>query len=116
MNERRAHVRVRPAHDYDVRVELREGMVGVALQVIDISVGGMGLVVDEFFQQKKSGETLTVQITLPGSPSFQTTAEIRYSSRSAGGKCGVSLNVLTADQQTRLSRAVAELLERGHSA
>jgi hypothetical protein len=116
MNERRAHVRVRPAHDYDVRVELREGMVGVTLSVIDVSVGGMGLQVDEFFQDRKSGDKLTLQITLPGAAPFQTVAEIRYSARTAGGKCGVLLGSLTADQQSRLSRAVAELLERGHSA
>jgi c-di-GMP-binding flagellar brake protein YcgR len=116
MNERRAHVRVRPAVDYDVRVELRDGVVGVGLAVIDISVGGMGLVVDELFQDKRSGDMLRLQITLPGAPTFQTQAEIRYSSRTVGGKCGVSLSHLSVDEQHRLSRAVAELLERGHSA
>jgi c-di-GMP-binding flagellar brake protein YcgR len=116
MNERRAHVRVRPAVDYDVRVELREGVLHVALAVIDISVGGMGLVVDELFQDKRSGERIRIQITLPGSASFETQAEIRYSARTVGGKCGVALSSLTDEEQHRVSRAVAELLERGHSA
>jgi hypothetical protein len=116
MNERRAHVRVRPAADYDVRVELRDGMLHVALAVIDVSVGGVGLVVDELFQDKRSGEKIHVQITLPGAAPFLTLAEIRYSARSVGGKCGVALNALTDEQQHRLSRVVSELLERGYSA
>ena len=47
MNERRQNVRVHPAADYDIIVEYVSGLVSVRLQVIDIAIGGMGLVVDE---------------------------------------------------------------------
>ena len=116
MAERRAHVRVRPAADYDVRVELREGMFAVRLSVADLSVGGLGLVVDEMFANKVHGDVLVLQVSLPEGPSFTTKAEVRYTSRVVGGKCGVCWVGLQGDEQARVSRAVAELLERGHSA
>lgn len=109
-------MRVRPAADYDVRVELREGMFAVRLSVADISVGGLGLAVDEMFVNKVHGDVLTLQVSLPEGPSFTAKAEIRYTSRVVGGKCGVSWVGLRDDEQARVSRAVAELLERGHSA
>lgn len=116
MAERRAHVRVRPALDYDIRVELRSGVVSVVLSVIDVSVGGLGLVVDELFAGHESGQPLELSIELPGHSAFRTRAFIRYSSRTPGGKCGVQLVELTDEQQSQLSKAVAELLERGNSA
>ncbi|OQX68930.1 MAG: hypothetical protein B6A08_08060 [Sorangiineae bacterium NIC37A_2] len=116
MAERRAHVRVRPAADYDVRVELREGMFSVRLSVTDLSVGGMGLVVDEMFADKKSGAILTFSIALPEGEPFEAKGEVRYTSQVVGGKCGVAWVGLADEEQARISRAVAELLERGHSA
>ena len=58
MNERRQNVRVHPAADYDIIVEYVSGLVSVRLQVIDIAIGGMGLVVDELFAGAKVGTTL----------------------------------------------------------
>jgi c-di-GMP-binding flagellar brake protein YcgR len=116
MLERRANVRVRPAADYDVRVELKEGVVSVRLSVMDVSVTGLGLVIDEMFLQRQSGELLPLSITLPGHAPFHVQAEIRYSSRTLGGKCGVLFSSIEQSDQAKLGRAVAELLERGNAA
>jgi len=116
MKERRQNVRVHPAADYDIVVEYVSGMVSVRLQVLDIAIGGLGLIVDELFVGSAIGAPLPLRITFPGAPKFETTAEVRHCSREPGGKCGVALPNLTEDERTHLHRAVAELQERGHSA
>lgn len=116
MQERRKNVRVRPAADYDITISYEDGLVKVRLQIMDVAVGGVGLVVDDLFAEMKTGATLRLGVTLPDFPPFETSASLRYSQGKAGGRCGVHFNNLTEDQQTAMSRAVAELLERGHSA
>ena len=116
MKERRQNVRVHPAADYDIVVEYVSGLVTVRLQVIDIAIGGMGLLVDELFADAGVGDALPLRITFPGAPKFETSAEIRHSARELGGKCGVALAALSEEQRTLLHHAVAELQERGHSA
>jgi hypothetical protein len=115
MQERRQNVRVRPAADYDVRIDYEDGLVKVHLSVMDVAVGGVALVVDELFAELATGSPIRLGVTLPGLPRFETTASLRYSQRRAGGRCGVHFSQLTADQQAAMSRAVSELLERGHS-
>jgi hypothetical protein len=115
MQERRQNVRVRPAPDYDVRIEYGEGMVKVQCSVMDVAVGGVGLVVDEMFAHVKMGEEMKLAVTLPGVDRFETMASLRYTQGKAGGRCGLHFNKLTEGQQTALSKAVSELLERGHS-
>ena len=116
MKERRQNVRVRPAADYDIQVEYVDGLVAVRLQVMDVAIGGMGLVVDQLFQGSAPGTVLPLRITFPDFPQFLTQAEIRHCALEAGGKCGIRLAALTPDQTTALRAAVAELQERGHSA
>lgn len=116
MNERRQNVRVHPAADYDIIVEYVSGLVSVRLQVIDIAIGGMGLVVDELFAGAKVGTTLPLRVTFPGASKFETAAEVRHCAAELGGKCGVALSALSDEQRTLLHHAVAELQERGHSA
>jgi c-di-GMP-binding flagellar brake protein YcgR len=116
MNERRQNVRVRPAADYDIRVDYVDGLVSVRLQVLDLALGGMGLVVDELFAEHAAGESLELRITFPQMAPFTTRAEIRHTSGKAGGVCGIRLGQLTDEQAQALRRAVGELQERGHSA
>ena len=115
MQERRQNVRVRPAPDYDIKIDFEEGVVKVQCSVMDVAVGGVGLVVDELFAHLKSGDTMTLGVELPGHEHFETVASLRYTQSKAGGRCGVHFGQLTNEQQTALSRAVSELLERGHS-
>lgn len=116
MKERRQNVRVRPAADYDVRVELVDGMVTVQLSVVDIAIGGMGLLIDQLFADREVGTELRLRIAFPGFPAFETIGDLRHTEKRVGGKCGVQLARLTRDETTALRRSVAELQERGHSA
>ncbi len=116
MKERRQNVRVRPAADYDIQVEYIAGLLSVKLQVIDLAIGGMGLVVDELFRSARVGSTLPLRITFPDFPQFETEAVVRHCSIEVGGKCGIQLSSLTDEQTSALRRVVAELQERGHSA
>jgi hypothetical protein len=115
MQERRQNVRVRPAPDYEVKIDFGDGLVKVQCSVMDVAVGGVALVVDELFSHIKTGESIKLGVTLPGRERFETMASLRYTQGKPGGRCGIHFNNLTEAQQTALSRAVSELLERGHS-
>jgi len=116
MQERRQNVRVRSVADYRVGVDLGGGVVKVQVSLIDIAVGGVAFLVTEQLAQLGVGSELRLGVTLPGVPRFETIGTIRHTQGRVGGRCGVHLNHLTHDQQTALSRAVSELLERGSSA
>lgn len=116
MKERRQNVRVHPVPDYDIVVEYVSGLVSVRLAVVDIAIGGIGLIVDELFAGSPVGAALPLRLTFPGAPRFETAAEVRHCSKEAGGKCGVALPGLSEDERTLLHHAVAELQERGYSA
>lgn len=116
MQERRQNVRVRPAQDYDVKIDFEDGLVKVQLSVMDVAVGGLGLVVDQLFAEKPVGSQLKLGVALPGYDRFETMGSLRHSTGSVGGRCGIHLSQLSDTQQTALSKVVSELLERGHSA
>ena len=115
MQERRKNVRVRPAADYDIQVDYEEGLVSVQLSVIDVAVGGVGLVIDKLFAHLEAKSEILLGITLPDFSRFQTTASVRYAFGGTGGRCGIHFPSLSEEEQTALSKAVSELLERGHS-
>jgi hypothetical protein len=52
-------------------------------------------------------------LTLPGWARFETVGTVRYTQGRVGGRIGIHFDKLTPEQQTSLSRAVSELLERG---
>jgi hypothetical protein len=112
--ERRVHVRVRPAPDYDVSASFSDdGIVWLGLQVLDLSVGGIGVLVSEDLLEKGAGDKLRLRLELPiGSSEILGT--IRHISRT--GICGVQFDGPGDAEQTRIRTAVGELLERGHVA
>jgi predicted ferric reductase len=114
--ERRKNVRVRPAADYQIQVEYEEGLVKVQLSIMDMAVGGVGVLVDELFQHREVSSELKVKVTVPDAEPFETIAILRHSSGKVGGRSGFHFAYLTAEQQTTWGKAVSELLERGHSA
>jgi c-di-GMP-binding flagellar brake protein YcgR len=116
MQERRQNVRVHPVADYNIVIDHGEGIVKVQVSVIDAAVGGVGLVLDEKLAQIEAGSDVRLGVTLPDTPRFETVGSIRYTQGKVGGRCGVHFDRLTDEQQHALSRAVSELLERGHSA
>jgi hypothetical protein len=116
MQERRHNVRVRPMADYSIGVDFGTGVIKTKIVVIDAAVGGLALQIAEPFADLTPGSELRLGIHLPGHPRFETVGTLRYSQGRVGGRCGVHLNHLTADQQVALSRTVSELLERGSAA
>ena len=116
MQERRKNVRVRPAPDYDIKIEYEEGLVKVRLAIIDLAVGGIGVLVDELFSDIAPGTPLRLSVDLPDYETFETDATLRHSTGRAGGRCGFHFSTLSHEQQKAWSRAVSELLERGQSA
>ncbi len=116
MQERRQNVRVRPAADYDIKIEYEEGLVKVRLSIIDLAVGGIGVLVDELFSGVAPGTPLRLSVTIPDFETFDTDATLRHSTGRPGGRCGFHFAALTPEQQKAWSRSVSELLERGQSA
>ncbi len=114
--ERRQNVRVRPAPDYDVLIEYEDGPVRVQLAVVDVAVGGVGVLVDQLLEGLVVGSEIQLKVHIPDAPPFATSAVLRHTSGQAGGRSGFHFHRLTPEQQTAWSRAVSELLERGHSA
>lgn len=116
MQERRQNVRVHPVADYDIAIDFGEGIVREKLAVIDAAVGGVGLQLVESLASLPAESEIKLGVTLPNVPRFVTTGIIRYTQGKVGGRCGVHFAHLNDAQQQALSRAVSELLERGHSA
>jgi len=113
MQERRQNVRVRPTGDYDIGIDIGTGVVKARLSVVNAAVGGVAVVVTEQLVGMSTGDEVRLGVTLPGVPRFETTGSIRYTQGRVGGRCGIHFDKLTEEQQSALSRAVSELLERG---
>lgn len=110
-SERRLHVRVRPTADYDVTVSMTtDGIVWFPLQVVDVSAGGLGLLMADELSGRKPGDSLKLRIEFPGGSVANVTAVVRHTAR---GTCGVAFDSLPFDVQSRVHEAVAQLLERG---
>jgi hypothetical protein len=111
--ERRRHVRVRPAADYDIGVELCEGAVFSRVSVVDVSLGGLGLLVEPPVDQYKTGASMDLRVSPPEVAPFRVTAVVRHAGVSV---CGIEFQNLEAPALAAMRRAVAELLERGQLA
>jgi hypothetical protein len=116
-SERRLHVRVRPAPDYDVLASLSDdGIVWLALQVVDLSVGGLGLLVSEDLATKRVGDALKLRLTFGDAEPFEVAAVIRHIGQREYGMCGMEFQAPADDVASGIRTAVGELLERGHLA
>jgi hypothetical protein len=113
MQERRQNVRVRPTGDYDIGIDVGAGIVKARLSVVNVAVGGVALVLTEQLVGMAVGDEIRLGVALPGVQRFETFGSLRYSQGRVGGRCGIHFDKLTEEQQTALSRAVSELLERG---
>jgi hypothetical protein len=111
--DRRRHVRVRPAADYDIGVELCEGAVFNRVSVVDVSLGGLGLLVEPPVDQYKTGALMDLRVAPPEVAPFRVTAIVRHAGQSV---CGVEFQNLDGPALAAIRRSVAELLERGQLA
>lgn len=111
--DRRRHVRVRPAADYDVGVEVVEGAVFSRVQVVDMSLGGLGILIEPPVDGYPLNSALELRIATPEAEPVRVTALVRHCAR---GVCGVEFQRLDEAALAALRRAVSELLERGNQA
>jgi c-di-GMP-binding flagellar brake protein YcgR len=111
--DRRRHVRVRLAADYDVCVEIVEGAVFSRVQVVDLSLGGVGILIEPPVDAYELGAALELRIGTPEADPVRVSAVVRHRAR---GVCGAEFQRLGEPAVAALRRAVAELLERGNQA
>ena len=111
--DRRKHVRVRPAVDYDIGVELCEGAIFSRVNVVDLSLGGVGILAEPPMNRYATGAQLELRVSPPEAAPFRVTGVVRHTAR---GVCGVEFQNVDAAAVALLRKSVAELLERGNLA
>ena len=111
-SDRRRHVRVKPSPDLPVRVALvGDGFLREALDVMDLSVGGLALS-SPALAGTKPGDRFRIHLALGASAEHALDVVTRWIS---GDGAGVELVDPPAATAQELSRYIAELLERGDS-
>ncbi len=110
--ERRRHVRLKPSVDVPARVALLgDGLVHEALDIVDISVGGMALA-SPVLRETQPGARMKLQITLGARDEHAIEVVARWTKADT---VGVELVDAPASATQALGKYVAELLERGAS-
>ena len=105
-------MRVRPTVDYPVRVELVRGIVVEPLDIVDLSVGGLGLLVGRTLERQGVGSIMKLRVSTPGAEPFEVEAVVRHIS--VGFRlCGVEFCEPSDLALAALRTAVGELLQRG---
>lgn len=113
VQERRRDVRVRPAAEDDVRVELTLGQVTAPLSVLDISVGGIGVLVTDVLAACKVGDDVVLTIWLRGGKGLVIRSNVRHIGPRGFGVCGLLFQDLSEGAGAAIRRCVGDLLQRG---
>lgn len=106
--DRRKHVRVRPNLELPATVALA-GDDMTLLQLVDISLGGLGLWIQRGKPQG-AGDELLLHMKL-GADAIEVRAVVRHSKDD--GVCGVEFVDVSEHARDILNRYVSELAERG---
>jgi hypothetical protein len=110
--ERRRHVRVKPSVEVPARVALLgDGMMREALDVVDMSIGGMALA-SPALKDSKVGGQMKLMITLGARDEHAVNAVTRWATSES---IGVELVDPAPTATQALGKYIAELLERGSS-
>lgn len=111
--DRRRHVRLKPSVEVPVRVALLgDGPMREALDVLDISVGGMSLA-SPALKDKQAGNRMKLVVTLGPRDEHALEVVTRWVSAES---VGVEIVDPVPAATQALGKYVAELLERGGSA
>jgi hypothetical protein len=111
-SDRRRHVRLKPSAEVPARVALLgDGPMREALDVVDISVGGMSLA-SPALKGSKEGARMKLMITLGARDEHAVDVVTRWA---AAETVGVELVDPPPAATQALGKYVAELLERGSS-
>jgi c-di-GMP-binding flagellar brake protein YcgR len=111
--DRRRHVRVRPLADYDVQVEVVDGAVFSRVQVVDVSLGGVGILSEPPVDSYQLGAAVDLRMSTPEAEPMRVKAFVRHQAR---GVCGMEFQDLGEAAVAALHRVVSELFERGNQA
>ncbi len=106
--DRRQHVRVRPNLELPASVELATDSM-TKLQLVDISLGGLGLWIQRGKPQA-AGDEMSLRMTL-GADTVDVRAVVRHSRDD--GMCGVAFVDVSEQAHEVINRYVSELAERG---
>lgn len=109
--ERRRHVRVAPLPDLPASVEVENVGNGVKFQLLDISVGGLGLWTQRGKAPFGPGDRIVLKLRL-GPKSADVDAVVRHTSPD-GTLHGVEFADVADEARTIIHRYVSELTERG---
>lgn len=88
-----------------------EGIVAEKIGVVDIGVGGLGLLLDTVPKRFVEAGVMRLRITLPGHATFEVGATIRHISP-RWGVCGVQIDPDDRPASKALQLTVSELFER----
>ena len=111
--ERRQHVRVRPAADYDLGVELEPQGRFKRMVVVDVGVGGLGLYLNESLVEVKVGQTLALIVTFPREGALPFRMQVRHITGGERGVCGMQIMEASDEGLAAFRRYVGEMLDRG---
>lgn len=106
-------MRVRPALDYDVKAGLTLAGLTTPLNVVDISVGGLGVLVSHAIGALQVGDEVELRISVRGGEPFNVRANIRHIGPPGFGICGLCFVDPTEPATSAIRRCVSELLQRG---
>jgi hypothetical protein len=113
--ERRRHVRLKPIADLPVRVALAgDGLLREALDVADISVGGLSLT-SPALRGVAPGQRLKLHLTFGELGAHEEHAIEAIARWVKGDAAGLEVVTPEAGTAKAIERYVAELLERGGS-
>ncbi len=112
--ERRKHVRVRPIPELPGEVALVPEVPGVTVQLLDISLGGLGLWVQRGRLELAVGAEQQLELSL-GQVTLSVRAVMRHVS-SDGSMLGLEYVEPGDEAQRAINRYVTELKMRGASA
>ena len=108
--ERRTHVRMKPTPDLPARATLLgDGVVREALDVVDLSVGGLALS-SHALRTLRPGQRVKLHVTFGIGEEHGVEVQIRWTS---GDTVGAELVDMPPHTAQALRRYIAELLERG---
>jgi len=113
-NEERSFVRVHPHPRRPVTIQIKGKDFLETFQVVDISVGDVGVRVPHSFDGHEINEEVEVVLSLPGEAPLRTRGTIRNVRKEPGGSVfGVQFSQLSAGHRGALETFVEHRLSEG---
>ncbi len=112
--ERRKHVRVHPIQELPGEISLVPEISGLTVQLVDVSLGGLGMWVQRGDAGSAVGDHLVLKLRL-GRATVEITAEVRHLSAD-GSTLGLQFVEPSPEARQAINRYVTELCMRGASA